>query len=274
MLVHTSQHVAAKRVGDRLHLGRYGGVIRRQIRVIAPGVHDTKGKTAPRHVKIDLLYHRRCGIGKIQRADTAHGDGELIKKPAGLAEEFVLGKFGDLCQCDGINAPFVVKSVLDRSYQDLKCGGGGKARALRHVGGGIGIKAACGKARVGKSARDARNEGIRVRIAVGAGREKGIEIDRILAVSVGKQGDDVSLDGGCHGNYVRIHGGGQRHTVIVIGVIARELATSRDGKKRDLPRGAEAIGKGADGIRVTNALCGKRLFAVQCAKARIKRAFL
>ena len=128
-LVHLAKHVLAQRRGNRLHLGRHGGVILGQVGVVASRVDDAKTVAERGEIKLQLFHHGGLGIGKVDGHDAACGAGDLVHQSAGLAEEDVLGILRDAGDLHEGDPAAVVEMVEDRADHVLKGGRGGKPRA-------------------------------------------------------------------------------------------------------------------------------------------------
>ena len=87
---HALEHFPAQGRGHRLHFGGNGGVIRREIAVLAAGADHAQVVALFAEIILERLHHGGIGA-EIDGHQPAHGRGHLIHQAAGLAEEHVFG---------------------------------------------------------------------------------------------------------------------------------------------------------------------------------------
>ena len=87
--------------------------------MISTRVDNTKRMAAGSKVKIDLVNNRPGRILEINSDEAADRACSLIKKSARLAEIFILGILGNLCNLDGRNLAVIIKMIKNRSDKHL-----------------------------------------------------------------------------------------------------------------------------------------------------------
>ena len=267
---HLTEDRLAEVSGYGLHLGGNGGVIVGEVGVVTAGVDDAEVVAGGGHIKGQGLDDRGGGIGKVNSDDTAYGTGHLIHQTAGLAEELVFGELGDLGDRHLVHLAVVVQVGLNGTHHILKGGRGGQTRTLENAGHGAGIKTADGVAVVHKAAANACDEG-------GRGTKLGLVGLRIvckghyiLVKALALEADDAVVAGRGYGQHVQADGGGDDTTVVVVGMVARKLASARHGKEGHLAVGAVHGGKGLNQRLGAGALNGSAAGTAQSVQSCVQ----
>lgn len=206
--------------------------------MVAAGVDDAEAVACRSEVERELFNDRFLRVLEVDRDESADSARGLIHQTGGLAEEDVLGVLRDLRDLGVLDLAVVVEAVEYETDHVLESGGGRESGALEDVGGGVSVIAADLVAVLEEAAAhtgDYRLRGV-VEVLIDGrigdvdlvDREAfGLDVDVHIAARR-SCGDDVEVDGSC-----------EHLAVVVVGVVAGDLASASDREKGYLAVGAE-----------------------------------
>ena len=250
-----AQDVLPEEGGDRLHFRGDRGVIGVEIGVVAAGVDDHQIVARPGEREGDGLDHGRFRIGEVDVDEAADGARRLIHQSARLPEPDVLGILRDLRDLGVVGPALSVEVVQDIADHHLKRRRGRDPRPFQDFGDGVGDEPPDGKPAAAEPVDHpgdqgaARKVGLRRRIArLGQfdpilGIALALQPD--LAVALRRDGDDVAVDRP-----------GKHAAVVMVGVVARDLAPSGDREEADLVALAVEFGEAFDRLDIPLGLGG------------------
>ena len=234
LFLHVPEHLGTEKGGGLFHLGGDGGVVLGEVGVAAAGVYNAQIIAAGGEIKGHRADGRGIGIGEIDGDKAAHRTGGLVHQAAGLAEEDVFGILADLGNLHGGKGGSGEEIVEHRTHGHLKGGGGGEAGAPQDIGGGIGVEAAHGVAKLGKAGADAPDKGIGGALFLWDRGEAG-ELHPVGVVALGLEAHHRLRALGGHHNHIQVDAGGQDAAPVVVGVVAHDFGAPGGGEEGDFP---------------------------------------
>ena len=162
--------------------------------------------------------------------------------------------------------------VDDVAHHDLKCCGGRKPRALVDVVGGKGVKVAGLVSVVDKALHHACDQRAGLEVEFGVRRLALGDRHAVLGVALAAQTDKPVVVLRRNGDDVEVDRGGKDAAVVVVGVVAGDLASAGNGEERNIAVDAVVCLKIVNGADIARLLHLGVLCAVELLEHGVQLA--
>lgn len=235
-----AQHILPQAFGHGAHLLGNGRIFVGEICMAAPGVDEAQRVAIVSGPAGNGLHHRGSGVCEVDEAEISHRRGALIHQPGGLSKVDVFSELPHLGDQYRGHFSMIIKAVEDGPHQHLIGGGGGEPRAGQHIGAHIGVKTSKPQVQLvepGSNAADQSGGGP----VLGGYDLQLFQVDALFAVAFRVNTDHIAVIFGADGHRIQRHCGGQHPPLLVVGVVATDLAAARCGIEFYRPLPAKAF---------------------------------